>query len=217
MSTLIVIPARLESSRLPGKILKEKNGVTLIEHMYQLANSTGFDTVIALDHPKTQEHVEGFNGNYIMTKPELSSGTDRVCQILNSFNYDTYINLQADMPYISAEQIRQVLKPLSKGYDLGTLIYEMESTEQANPNSVKCIASEVQELYNCHWFLRAAVSYGFHHAGIYAFAKETLNQYNQLKQTQAEKIESLEQLRWLASGFKIGACLTSKIEGEINT
>ena len=220
VDTVIVIPARLQSTRLPGKPLLKRNGITLIETVWRQCVQTGFDVLVATDHALIAEEVKSFRGEYAMTSSQTPTGTDRCAEAVYQHNYKYVVNVQGDMPYITPEQILQC-HALVKQFDVGTLIYDMTLQEQTNPNSVKCIGVEhhrvKHNVYECKWFGRMAVPYGFHHAGIYAYRMNALRQYQRLSQGKYEQIEKLEQLRWLEHGYRVFARETTPIKGEINT
>lgn len=220
MDTVIVIPARLQSTRLPGKPLLQRNGVTLIETVWRQCVQTGFDVVVATDHIDIAREVENFRGQVIMTRSDTPTGTDRCAEAVYTSSYNYVVNVQGDMPYITPEQILQC-HSLVKQFDVGTLIYDMALQEQTNPNSVKCIGVEhkriKQDVYECKWFGRMAVPYGFHHAGVYSYRMNALRQFQRLSQGKYEQIERLEQLRWLEHGFRVFAKETTPLQGEINT
>jgi len=220
VDTVLVIPARLQSTRLPGKPLLKRNGVTLIETVWRQCVQTGFDTIVATDDVSIADTVRSFRGEVVMTDPATPTGTDRCAEAVYQTSYKYVVNVQGDMPYITPEQIIEC-HALVKQFDVGTLIYDMALQEQTNPNSVKCIGVEHQKIkhdvYECKWFGRMAVPYGFHHAGIYSYRMNALRQYKRLPQGKYEQIEQLEQLRWLEHGFRVFARETTPIQGEINT
>tara|TARA_E500000318_G_scaffold109385_1_gene122236 strand:- start:1342 stop:2001 length:660 start_codon:yes stop_codon:yes gene_type:complete len=210
----------MQSTRLPGKPLLKRNGVTLIESVWRQCVQTGFDVIVATDHLDIAKEVDFFRGQVVMTRSQTPTGTDRCAEAVYTTNYKYVINVQGDMPYISPEQIVQC-HSLVKQFDVGTLIYDMSLKEQVNPNSVKCIGVEHKRVkhnvYECKWFGRMAVPYGFHHAGIYSYRMNVLRQYQRLPQGKYEQIEKLEQLRWLENGYRVFAKETTPIQGEINT
>ena len=210
----------MQSTRLPGKPLLKRNGVTLIESVWRQCVQTGFDVVVATDHPDIAKEVDFFRGQVIMTRSQTPTGTDRCAEAVYTTNYKYVVNVQGDMPYISPEQIVQC-HSLVKQFDVGTLIYDMSSQDQVNPNSVKCIAVKhnriKQDIHECKWFGRMEVPYGYHHAGIYSYRMNSLRQFKRLSQGHYEQIEKLEQLRWLENGYRVFAKITTPIKGEINT
>ena len=153
----------------------------------------------------------------VVTSSDIATGSDRVAAVADRIDAEQIINLQGDLPFIEPPQILLALKPLSAGYDVGTLIFEMDHADVANRNSVKAICSPDGACKRCHWFTRAPLPYGYHHAGIYAYSKEALRAFAALKRQKLELAEDLEQIRFLEAGYRIGACLTSKIRDEINT
>jgi len=220
VDTVIIIPARMQSTRLPGKPLLRRHGITLIETVWRQCVQTGFDVAVATDHPMIADEVRSFRGEVIMTNPHTPTGTDRCAEAVYQSTYKYVVNVQGDMPYITPEQIVDC-HSLVKQFDVGTLIYDMAEQEQTNPNSVKCIGVEhqkvKQDVYECKWFGRMSVPYGFHHAGIYSYRMNALRQYQRLPRGKYEQIERLEQLRWLEHGFRVFARETTPIQGEINT
>ena len=210
----------MHSTRLHGKPLLTRNGITLIETVWRQCVQTGFDVVVATDHVDIADKVKSFRGQVAMTKASTPTGTDRVAEAVYQTSYRYVINVQGDMPYITPQQIIDC-QSLVKQFDVGTLIYEMKEIELYNPNSVKCIAVKhnriKHDVQECKWFGRMEVPYGYHHAGIYSYRMNALRQYQRLAQGQYEQLENLEQLRWLENGFRIFARITSPIEGEINT
>ena len=220
MDTVIVIPARMHSTRLDGKPLLKRNGVSLIETVWRQCVQTGFDVVVATDHEDIAREVDSFRGTVAMTKSSTPTGTDRVAEAVYQEPYKYVINVQGDMPYITPEQIIEC-QSLVKQFEVGTLIYEMQEIELYNPNSVKCIAVKhnriKQNIHECKWFGRMEVPYGYHHAGIYAYRMNALRQYKRLEQAKYEQLERLEQLRWLENGYRVFAKITAPIKGEINT
>lgn len=220
MKTAIIIPARYESTRLPGKPLAQIKGRSMISLVYDVAVQSGLgDVFVATDHEDVANEVRSFGGNVAMTHPNLPSGTDRVAVVADSLpvDYRYVVNLQGDMPFIRPEQIQRVLQPL-EFYEIGTLVYDMAEEELQNPNSVKAIVSwQFGEVGDAKWFLRASLLYGYHHAGIYAFQRAVLSEVAALEQSSHELAEKLEQLRFLDNGYSIGVVKTDPIAGEINT
>ena len=220
VDTVIVIPARMHSTRLHGKPLLRRNGITLIETVWRQCVQTGFDVVVATDHDDIAMEVDKFRGQVAMTSPLTPTGTDRVAEAVYQESYKYVVNVQGDMPYITPDQIVEC-QSLVKQFEIGTLIYEMQEIEMFNPNSVKCIAVKhnriKQDIHECKWFGRMEVPYGYHHAGIYSYRMNSLRQFKRLSQGHYEQIEKLEQLRWLENGYRVFAKTTTPIKGEINT
>ena len=217
---IIVIPARIGSTRLPRKPLLEIHGKPTIQHVYEAAAQTGLPVLVATDSQEIQNTVQAFGGQSVMTDPGLRSGTDRVFAAIQQFDpYEQYteiVNLQGDMPFVKPIHILDVLRPL-QAYQMGTVVYPMQREEQLNRNSVKAIVTWNGLLGNCHWFTRAPVGYGYHHAGIYSFKRQTLARISDMLASQHETIEQLEQLRALENNIAIGCFLTEPVPMEINT
>jgi 3-deoxy-manno-octulosonate cytidylyltransferase (CMP-KDO synthetase) len=215
MQAHIVIPARLASTRLPRKPLVEFGGKKLIEHVVAKAMATGLPVTVATDSAEIA--ALPLPCPVVVTSSDIATGSDRVAAVADRIEAEQIINLQGDLPFIEPPQILLALKPLSAGYDVGTLIFEMDHADVANRNSVKAVCSPDGACKRCHWFTRAPIAYGYHHAGIYAYSKEALRAFAALKRQKLELAEDLEQIRFLEAGYRIGACLTSKIKDEINT
>lgn len=221
MKKLIIIPSREASTRLPNKPLETFGGKTLVQHVWDKAITVpGADVYVATDSEKILDAVHSFGGKAVMTDASLASGTDRVIAAYKKIegDYEYIINLQGDMPFIDTTQIIATTVPVTSGFDVGTLVYEMNQAHQNNSNSVKAIVSfnDNEKMGQCHWFLRASLSYGYHHAGIYCFSKQSIEKLGST-QSKFELVEKLEQLRFLEQGLRIGAMYTQPIEGEINT
>ena len=133
--------------------------------------------------------------------------------------YENIINVQGDLPFINPEEIRATLVPLSHGFDVGTLVTCMPESKQKNPSFVKAVVSthQTSKVMQCHWFCRAALAYGHHHLGIYAYKRSALDSFAKAPTHPLEQQESLEQLRFLTMGCKIGAMLVSTLALEVNT
>ena len=236
MKNLIIIPARGASTRLPNKPLADINGKSLIRRVYEQANSAGFanasfaDVIVTSDSDDIINHCKKYKINTIKTSESCESGTDRVAEafeLLTDNSYETVINLQGDLPFIDSENIKRVIYPLDFGYDVGTLTHEMEQMEYTNPHSVKAIVSFANEqltndnlidykIGRAHWFVRAPIK-GVQHVGIYSFKSDTLKEIGKMQSSQYEKLEKLEQLRFLENGLTIGALQTYKLPPEVNT
>ena len=213
-STLIVIPARLEATRLPGKPLADIGGVPMIVRVMQQALKADIGpVVIAAGSPLIKEAVEKYGGRAILTDPALPKGTDRVFAALNEVeNKDDYkyvVNIQGDMPFVDPSSVKIALNCLIQcKADMATLAVSKEDPEAFhNPNVVKIAASAQGAYYRAHYFSRAPIPHGegsfFHHLGIYAFTRPALETFVQLPLSPLEQRESLEQLRALEHGMTI--------------
>ena len=207
MSTAILIPARLESKRFPNKMLSEVNGKPLIRHVFDICNQTDYDTYVVTNNIEIAEQVP----NFIMTG-EADNGTERCALAIKDLDHNQFVNVQGDMPDVRPDMIEKVIWHL-KHYPIATLYTDMPKEKQNDPHTVKMIRAADQAL----WFGRGMTGYGDWHLGIYAYKRNPLELYHSLEVTQEERVEKLEQLRWLKGSWQIG-CLHTEFDGiEINT
>ena len=207
MKTAILIPARYQSSRYPGKMLAEVNGKPLIRHVFDICNQTDHHVIVLTDHADIAKQVP----NFVMTG-EADNGTERCCDAIQGMGFSQYVNVQGDMPDITPAMIEKCIEHLSK-YSVTTLYTTMPKEKQNDPNTVKMIRAKDQAL----WFGRDMTGYGDWHLGIYGYTATALSMYKKLEIPDEEHIEKLEQLRWLKNGWQIG-CLNVNFNGvEINT
>ena len=212
MKLLIVIPARYDSTRFPGKPLADMKGKTMIQRVYEQCLKADADRVIvATDSSLVFDAVVKFGGTACMTK-QCESGTERVCQTVLSLNekYDIIVNVQGDEPFIEPEDINRVIDMIQARPDsVATLVSKLESKEKLDRNVVKALL-DIESFRKVSMFTRSPI-YGklknsFKHIGIYAFSYDTLETISNLKdKTLNESIDNLEQLRWLDNGVKINA------------
>ncbi|MEC8461106.1 MAG: manno-octulosonate cytidylyltransferase [Pseudomonadota bacterium] len=218
---VIIIPARYTSERLPAKALCLIGQKTLIRHVWERAVATKLGPVfVATDHVLIQQEVASWGGQVLMTAQTCPTGSDRVaqaCQMIKH-DYNVVINIQGDLPFVDPAQVAHVLQPLSQGFDVGTLIANMPIEKRQDPNCVKAIVTHQESsVSRCHWFCRAALPYGAYHVGIYAYTPAALKVYAQHQQSPYEKIERLEQLRFLEMGYQMGASSINQTPLEVNS
>jgi 3-deoxy-manno-octulosonate cytidylyltransferase (CMP-KDO synthetase) len=210
MTTAILIPARYASSRFPGKMMATLNGVPLVEYVYDKCAATGLDTYVLTDHQDIYNHM---GGNKCLMTRDAENGTERCMQVIDEvLQYDRYINVQGDMPDITEDIIRAVEGELQRS-DVATAYTPMDFNLRSDPNSVKMIHSRGR----AHWFLRASLTYGDHHLGVYGYNREAKIVYTTSTKYAEEDIEKLEQLRWIQNGQKIGVVEVEFDGIEINT
>ncbi len=218
LRAIVVIPARLASSRFPEKILAKETGKYLIQHTYEQAKQAKLveEIIIAADDERTIQAVESFNAHAIMTDPNLPSGTDRVSAAAKNIDCDIIVNLQADEPEMPPEFIDKLIMLLASDEQasMATLASKFTSRKDIeNPNNVKVI---IDKFGNAIYFSRSIIPYpreGFeslpeqfsyyHHFGIYAYRKDFLLKLTNLPPAPIEQIEKLEQLRVLWNNYKI--------------
>ena len=209
---IIIIPARLASTRLPNKPLAIIEGKTMIQRVYEQALKVNLgEVIIAIDGEKIAEEIKKFGGKYILTNPDLQSGTDRIYSAYKLLNqdFDIIVNVQGDLPNIDPKVIRECVNlALENDCDIATVASKISDiSEINNPNVVKiALAQNGLALY----FSRSPIPFSkninddyFHHIGIYAYKKNALEKFINLKPSPLEKRESLEQLRALENGMKI--------------
>ncbi len=221
MSFTVIIPARYQSSRLPGKPLADINGKPMIQHVYEQSLKSGADRVIvATDDERVEQAVLGFGGTVCMTSADHESGTERLAEVISKMGIDdehTIVNVQGDEPMIPPVIIEQVANNLM-GSDapMATLAVEIDDqSEVFNPNAVKVVTDEKGYAM---YFSRATIPWDrdafandaqnvqqplLRHIGIYAYRAGFINTYINWQPSALEKIECLEQLRVLWYGEKI--------------
>jgi 3-deoxy-D-manno-octulosonate cytidylyltransferase len=212
-STAILIPARLKSTRFPGKMLADLNGKSLVRRVFDICSSTGIDTYVLSDSEEVLEQIP-FENRYL-SRMDHDNGTSRCSEAAMDLDYAYFVNVQGDMPDITAEIIDAVLGRLigDTTSAVVTAYTEMEERLRHDPNAVKMIHTNG----SVHWFCRASLPYGDHHLGIYGYCKHALLSYPDLPRHSTEDIEKLEQLRWLSNGWRLNAVPVSFSGIEINS
>ncbi len=228
MKTAVIIPARYNSVRLPGKPLIEVKGKPIIQWVYEQAKKIKLAdyVIIATDDHRIFNAVKRFNGNVTMTSPDHKSGSDRIAEVVkNNTDITIAVNVQGDEPLIDPESVNNAIKSIlsDENIDISTLIREIkDKNELSNPNLVKVVTdNKGKALY----FSRSQIPYErqegqakfYAHIGLYVYRRESLLKMTQLEQTDLEKAECLEQLRALQNGFAIKTVLTNHIPVGIDT
>ena len=212
-STAILIPARYGSTRFPGKPLIALDNIPMIRRVYERCRKTGVDTYVLTDDVRIAEKFEPHQ--VIIDLEDYDNGTERCAGAIamrTLDDYDQFVNVQGDMPDVTVEMIEKCVFSLIH-YPVSTVFAKMPEEEQNNPNSVKMVRAGDQAL----WFGRGMTGYGEWHLGVYGYRKNALQCYPNLQIEKEERIEKLEQLRWLKNGWQIG-CLSVYFKGvEINT
>lgn len=217
MNPIVIIPARLAASRLPNKPLADIHGRPMVVHVLQRALAAGIGPVaVACGDEAIVDAVRAAGGTAVATDPALPSGSDRVHAALAALDpagrHDVIVNLQGDFPTLPPEQLQVVLRPLADpAIDIGTLVTPIaDEREAAAPSVVKaaCLFAEKQDVAPALYFSRAAIPWGdgprWHHIGIYAWRRAALARFVALPPAPLERRESLEQLRALEAGMRIG-------------
>ncbi len=217
-SSVILIPARYNSTRMPGKPLAMLDGVPMIKRVYDACIASKIPTYVLTDDMRIF-NLFGPRQCWIDQEKEYANGTERCAAAITDSNfikylghYDNIINVQGDMPDVDVAIIQQVQWHLQH-YPVTTVFTKMPPCMQEDPNTVKMIKAGDQAL----WFGRGITGYGDWHLGVYGYRRNALEMYSTLAEYEEERIEKLEQLRWLKNGWQIG-CLSVNYNGtEINS
>jgi 3-deoxy-manno-octulosonate cytidylyltransferase (CMP-KDO synthetase) len=229
---IVLIPARLASSRLPDKPLAEIGGLPMIVQVWKRALEAGVGrVVVAAGDQAIVDAVQAHGGLAVMTDPDLPSGSDRITAALADIDkerrYQRVVNLQGDLPTIDPALIRTVLRPLDElGTDLATLaVATTDPAERDDPNVVKAIIAfqpqSGETLGHALYFTRATAPSGpgpvYHHVGIYAYRRSALERFAALPPSPLERRERLEQLRALEHGMSIGVVRVDTVPLGVDT
>jgi 3-deoxy-manno-octulosonate cytidylyltransferase (CMP-KDO synthetase) len=226
---IILIPARLAASRLPGKPLADIAGQPMIAHVYARARAAGVgEVVVATDSEAVCVAVEKAGGRAVMTAVDHPSGSDRVFEALQHIDPERrtriVVNVQGDLPTLDPADIRAALAPLADpAVDIATIAAEIrDAAERTNPNVVKVVGSPVGERrLRALYFTRATAPHGegplYHHIGLYAYRRAALERFVALAPSSLEKREKLEQLRALEAGMRIDVALVDSVPLGVDT
>jgi 3-deoxy-manno-octulosonate cytidylyltransferase (CMP-KDO synthetase) len=230
MNPILLIPARLASTRLPAKPLAEIGGVPMIVRVLRQAEAAGLGPVaVAAGEAEIVTAVERAGGRAVLTDPGLPSGSDRIHAALEMLDpecrHDVVINLQGDLPALDPGQIRAVAAALqNSGADIATLAAEItDPAERDNPSVVKAVVAWDQSgrLGRALYFTRATAPTGegplFHHVGIYAYRREALARFVALPPSPLERREKLEQLRALEANMSIAVARVDSVPLSVDT
>ena len=230
MNPIVVIPARMGSTRLPGKPLADIGGVPMIVRVWREAVRADVGpVVVAAAEKKIARAIEDAGGKAVLTEPELSSGTDRVHAALQQIDaqetYDAVINMQGDIPIFEPAILQSVVNVLcSAGTDMATLANELEGSDVEKPNAVKVVVAwrtDKPDRGRALYFSRNPVPSGdgpyFHHIGIYSYTRPALTHFVSLPPSVLEKREKLEQLRALESGMTIAVARVKGTPMSVDT
>lgn len=230
MKPIVLIPARMASTRLPGKPLADIAGVPMIVRVWRQAVAAKVGPVlVAAAEQEIARAVEAAGGRAAMTAPELPSGSDRIFAALEAADpggeHDVVVNLQGDLPALDPSHVRAAVDALAAtGADIATLAAEIgAAADFDNPNVVKpVVAWEADGLRGrALYFTRARAPHGdgalFHHVGIYAFTRAALKRFVALAPSPLEKREKLEQLRALEAGMTIAVARIGEVPLSVDT
>jgi 3-deoxy-manno-octulosonate cytidylyltransferase (CMP-KDO synthetase) len=227
--TLVLIPARMAATRLPGKPLLDIAGLPMIVHVLRSAEAAQIGRVaVATDTPEIAEVVKSHGGEAVMTRADHPSGSDRIHEALGTLDpegsTEIIVNLQGDFPTIRPDNIRSVLTPLADpAVDIATLAAEIHTEEEStNPNVVKVIGSTVSAgRMRALYFTRATAPWGdgprYHHIGLYAYRRPALQRFVGLPPSELELREKLEQLRAIEAGMRIDVAIVETVPRGVDT
>lgn len=229
--TIVLVPARLGSTRLPDKPLALIAGEPMIVHVWRRATEAAVGpVVVACAEPAIAAAIQAVGGEAVLTDPALPSGTDRIMAALQAVDpdrrFERVINLQGDLPTLDPSALRHVLEPLATlGTDMATLANPTEDAhDRDDPNVVKAVVAfdpHRPELGRALYFTRATAPTGpgpvWHHIGIYAFTRPALERFAALPPSPLEQRERLEQLRALEHGMSIGVRLVEVVPFGVDT
>ena len=227
--TLVLIPARMAASRLPGKPLLDIAGLPMIVHVLRRAQVARLGRVaVATDSTEIAAAVTAQGGEAVMTRADHPSGSDRIFEALDKLDgagrIQTIINVQGDLPTIAPADIRAVLQPFSdSSVDIATLAAEIRvEGEHDNPNVVKVVGSPLSgDTLRALYFTRSTAPYGegprYHHIGLYAYRRAALARFVALPPSPLEQREKLEQLRALEAGMRIDVRIVDSVPLGVDT
>ncbi len=226
---VVLIPARMASTRLPGKPLADIGGKPMIVQVALRAREAGAERiVVAVDDEQVFSAVQNAGFDVMMTRDDHQSGSDRIFEALQKADpygkAEYVINVQGDLPTIEAETIRASLRPLENAaVDIATLTVEItDEEEKTNPNVVKVVGSPLSDTrLRARYFTRTTAPYGdgplYHHIGLYTYRRAALETFVSLPPSPLEKRERLEQLRALEAGMRIDAEIVRSVPLGVDT
>jgi len=226
---LIVIPARMQATRLPGKPLADIAGIPMIVHVWRRAVAANAGNVIvATDSGEIANAVTAAGGAAVMTRADHASGSDRVFEAVTKADPDRragiIVNLQGDLPTLDPNLVTRCVAPLATpDVDIATLTAVItEPEERANPNVVKVVGTPIaDDRLRALYFTRATAPSGngplYHHIGIYAYRRPSLERFVSLPPSPLEKREKLEQLRALEAGMRIDVAIVDTVPLGVDT
>lgn len=230
MKTIALIPARYAATRFPGKLMQKLGEKTIIRQTYENTVATLlFDEVIVVTDSKIIYNEILQNGGYaVMSKKQHESGSDRIAEAVANIDVDIVVNVQGDEPFVKKEMLKNLLSPFkndpNQNIKVASLMHTIEDEEIIiNPNQVKVV---VDKNNNALLFSRSVIPFHrdkditpvyYKHIGIYAYRKNVLMDFTQWKSTPLEKIEKLEQLRYLENGIPIRMVVTNESPVSIDT
>ena len=231
---IVIIPARLAATRLPGKVLADIHGEPMIVHVWRRAQEAEIGpVVVACAEAEVAAAVEAAGGKAVLTRPDHKTGSDRIFEALQALDpegvHDAVVNVQGDLPTIDPAAIRAVFEPLAdEAVDIATVAAEItRAEERGNPNVIKAAVAfaEGARIARALYFSRSQVPWPgqaghgplYHHIGLYAFRRQALARFVALPEGALEARERLEQLRALEAGMRIDVALVDTVPLGVDT
>jgi len=212
MIIVAAIPARYAATRFPGKLMQMLGNKTIIRHVYDNTVSTGLfnDVFVVTDSDIIYKEIKDSGGKVIMSKKVHESGSDRIAEAIAEMNIDVIVNVQGDEPFIKKEPLEKLVRLFNDdSIQVASLMRKISKEEAGKPNNVKVVTDK---LGYALYFSRSIIPYKrdetlnpeyFLHVGVYAYKKDVLMNFTKWPQSSLEKIEKLEQLRYLENSIKI--------------
>jgi 3-deoxy-manno-octulosonate cytidylyltransferase (CMP-KDO synthetase) len=230
LNPIVAIPARMHSTRLPGKPLADIHGEPMIVHVWRRAMEAGVGPVlVAAGEPEIVRAVERAGGQAVLTSPDHPTGSDRIAEAVNRVDpgrkHDVVVNVQGDLPTVDPAVIRASLLPMDDPQvDIATLVCEIRlEEERSNPNVVKAVVGfppgkrVTRALYFTRVTAPAREGPHYHHIGLYTYRRAALERFVSLPMGVLQARESLEQLRALENGMRIDAVLVDTVPLGVDT
>jgi len=230
MKTIIVIPARYNSSRFKGKVLYPLKKKPILQWVYENAikSNVSSKVVIATEDEKVLNFCKKIGAECILTSPKCNSGSDRVWEVVKNTDFEIIINLQADEPFIENDVIKKAYKKIiNEKFDITTAVHPIyDEDEIKNPN---CVKAAIDKNGNALYFSRSPIPYHhelselskkipyYKHIGFYIYRRKALEMFISTEPSNLEKLERLEQLRALGLGLKIGCIIVKRSGPSIDT
>ena len=220
-----VIPARLDSTRLPGKVLRKIGNKTMVQWVYERARRSPLldELLVATDNEQVRNHCQDMQMPVVMTGPHYS-GSDRVCEIVLKTDAEIYVNIQGDEPTITTDHIELMLNPILRGEsEVSTLKFGIDKYTAEDPNHVKVVTDQRDRAL---YFSRHPIPFNrdatgnvryFKHIGLYGYTRKALLTFRSLPPSPLESAEKLEQLRFLENGITVIVKETQQDAIDVNT
>jgi 3-deoxy-manno-octulosonate cytidylyltransferase (CMP-KDO synthetase) len=219
MKKIAMIPARYAATRFPGKLMQKLGDKTVIRRVYEATCQTGLfdDVVIVTDSAIIEDEIRAIDGHVIRSKKEHESGSDRIAEAAAELDVDIIVNVQGDEPFIQKEPLEKLVRLFDDpSVQVGSLMRTIISEEELNaPSSVKVVVNKNNDAL---YFSRSVIPYvandslktqHYLHIGVYGFRKETLLRFTKWPPAELERVEKLEQLRYLENGISIRMALVN--------